>query len=106
MSVKAYGVLMHTSENHSQTGAPQKSPSRWNKGKQRFLSPGEQETSVIHEWIGRAVPTPLQLHPCLVHLGAGLGRGWVPSLQDMWHIHVTAWSTEVNNPWGSKQLIP
>lgn len=57
----------------------------------RFLSPGEPETDVIHEWMGRAVPAPLQLHPSLLHLGAGLR--WTPSLQDMWHIHVTAWST-------------
>lgn len=30
----------------------------------------------------------------------------VPSLQDMWHIHVTAWSFVVIKPRGSKRLIP
>lgn len=101
-AMEAYGVLIHTSGIHSPTWAPQESPSRWNKGKQRFWSSGEAETDVIHEWMGRAV----QLHPCLVHLGAGLHRGWVPSLQDMWHIHVTAWSIVVIKPRGSKRLIP
>lgn len=79
ISLKSYEVLIRTSGSHSPTWAPQESPSRWNKGKQRFLSPGEPETDAIHEWMGRAVPAPLHLHPCLLHLGAGLGRGAQPA---------------------------
>lgn len=69
--VKTYGVLIHTYGSHSPAWAPRESPSRWNKGKQKFWSPGELETDVVHEWLGRAVPAPLQLHPCLVPAGDG-----------------------------------